>query len=181
MLADWKESVVHPPKHEELFQLTVWIALTDTTKARACLATVSNSQWAIHPTIFSLNTADSSVAFGEYDAKIDYEVRPEEINHLEMKAGECVIFSERAIHGSTDNKTDDWRWAVNARIVKTDTPVYTDRMRREGTGIKVFNVKGVNLDKWKAVLLRGKDNYGHNPIFKEEEMIKNSLSTETTV
>ena len=90
---------------------------------------------------------------------------------IEMKAGQFFIFSERAIHGSLSNQTDQWRWAVNGRIIKPDTRLYTDEMLREGHSYKVVGVSEINLDNWQTVLLRGKDTFGYNRLRQDETKI----------
>ena len=170
-----KDSILQPEDTKEMFQVTFWIALTDTTKEKACLRVLSNSQWEIHPSKFSdiknvvntdaLNSGNASI-YGKYNAELNYQIRDEDINDIEMKAGECIIFSERALHGSTDNKTDEWRWAVNGRIVTASTRVYSEKTLREGSGSKIYGIKNVNLDKWRAVLIRGEDRYGYNRLLK---------------
>jgi hypothetical protein len=61
-----------------------------------------------------------------------------------------------------DNVSDDWRWAVNGRIAKTNTKVFTKEMLEENLEIAIYRIKKFKLDNWKAVLLRGQDRFGYN-------------------
>lgn len=40
-------------------------------------------------------------------------------------------------------------------------------MFEEGHQITYHKVKNVSLDRWKAVLLRGIDRFGHNPLLEQ--------------
>ncbi len=171
-----QQSVVQPPDCEELFELTCWIALTDATKENGCMKLVAGSHKEIYP--LKLKIEDKSKSdieeriYGGYQADIDCQINPKDEKVIEMKAGQFFIFTERAIHGSLDNITDGWRWAVNGRISRTDTRIYTKKMLEEKHDIKTFGVKTLSLDKWKAVLIRGEDNFGYNRLLEEEVACK---------
>jgi len=175
MLFNWKTSTLYPKKDDEIFQVTVWVALTDATKKKACLITIRDSQWKIHTSEWIKDngedpTSGNASVYGKMNAKLNYDIKPEAINEIEVKAGECIIFSERVLHGSNDNTTDEWRWAVNSRIARTDTRLYTDKALKEGVSSKILGLKNIDMDKWKAILVRGKDTYGHNRMMSKEEL-----------
>ncbi len=172
LLDNMKAPVVYPPDRNELFQLTCWIALTEATKENGCMTVVRGSQQNIHPLKISRpfdtkNDTEGSKRFGTVKIEIDYPVSSEDIIPIEMEAGQFFIFSERAIHGSLSNQTDQWRWAVNGRIIKPDTRLYTKEMLSEGHSYKVVGVSEINLDNWQTVLLRGKDTFGYNQLRKD--------------
>lgn len=173
-----QQSVVQPPDCEELFELTCWIALTDATKENGCMKLVAGSHKEIYPLKLKIEDTNKSDIeeriFGGYQADIDCQINPQDEKVIQMKAGQFFIFTERAIHGSLDNVSDGWRWAVNGRISRTDTRIYTKKMLEENHDIKTFGVKTLKLDKWKAVLIRGEDNFGYNRLL-EEEVTCNSL------
>lgn len=162
------ENVVLPEDHSELFQLTVWIALTDTPKDKAPMAVVRGSHRGVYPMMGGEefkpdpNAEREKNRLGTMSVTLDYEVKPEDVNVVEMKAGQFFIFSERAIHGSLDNYNDEWRWGLNGRVVPTHTRLYTDKMRNEGHSYRTNNIINLKLDKWKGILIRGEDRYGFN-------------------
>ena len=43
-------------------------------------------------------------------------------------------------------------------------------MFKEGDSIGLLGVKNMNLDKWRAILVRGEDTYGHNRLATKEEL-----------
>lgn len=163
-----RESVVIPPDPTELFQLTVWIALTDTTNDRSPMAVVRGT----HKKVYVMtggeeykpdpNAEREKNRLGTMQVAIDCDISPEKIDRVEMRAGEFFIFSERVVHGSLDNLTDDWRWAINGRVVRPDTKIYSDTMLKEGHSYRTQNVVNLKLDKWKGVMIRGEDRFGYN-------------------
>lgn len=171
-----KESVVNPPDVEDLFQLTCWFALTDATKENGCMTIVSGTGQEMYP--LKIDLSDSSQPgkekgrFGIHVLEYDYPINSKNVQAIEMKAGQFYIFSERALHGSLDNKTEHWRWAVNGRIVRTDTRIYTQKMLEEGHSYSIVGVNKIKLDNWKAALIRGQDHFGYNKLLEESTQTK---------
>lgn len=165
---DLKESVLQPPDFEKLFELTCWIALTDAKKDNGCMAVIPGSHREIYPAKLKtdISEKDDNI-FGVYEGTLDYPVDPQKVKLIEMKAGQFYIFSERLVHGSVDNVTNDWRWAVNGRITRSDIKVYTKKMLEENHEMVTFGVDKLKLDKWKAVLLCGKDSVSCNRLLQE--------------
>lgn len=167
LLDNMKAPVVYPPDRDELFQLTCWIALTPALKENGCMTVVKKTQQAIHPLKISRqfdpqSADDESKRFGTSKIEIDYPIQSEDIMPIEMEAGQFFIFSERAIHGSLNNNSDQKRWAVNGRIIRPDTQLYTPPMLASGHSYKVVGVSQICLDNWHTVLIRGEDRFGHN-------------------
>lgn len=166
-----KESVVNPPDVEDLFQLTCWFALTDATKENGCMTVVSGSSKKVYPIKFEIfdpsQAGNGKGRFGNFQIEIDYPIHSDNIKAIEMKAGQFYLFSERAIHGSLDNKTDQWRWGVNGRVVPTNTRIYSQKMLSEGHSYSIAGVNKIKLDNWKAALLRGEDRFGYNRLLEE--------------
>lgn len=174
LLDNMKAPVVYPRDRSELFQLTCWIALTEATKENGCMTVVKGSQKAIHPLKVSKrfdpkNDKDESKRFVTAKIEIDRSVDSEDVVPIELEAGQFFIFSERAIHGSLGNQTDRWRWAVNGRIVRPDTRLYTQEMLTEGHSHRVIGVSQIRLDNWQAISIRGQDNFGYNRLRIEEK------------
>lgn len=167
-----KESVVQPPDFEEIFQLTCWIALTDAYKENGCMALIPGSHREIYPTKFDLGMNNETSekykrAYGIFDGNLDYSVDPQKVKYIEMKAGQFYLFTERLVHGSIDNVTNNSRWAVNARITRTDVKLFTEKMLKEQHETVFLGVKKMKLDNWKALLIRGEDRFGYNRLFEE--------------
>lgn len=162
------ENVVTPQDPTELFQLTVWVALTDTPMDKAPMAVLRGS----HKDVYRImggeefkadpNAEREKNRLGTMSVTLDHEIKPENVNVVEMKAGQFFIFSERALHSSLDNQRDEWRWAINGRVVPTHTRIYTEKMRKEGHSYRTNNIVNLKLDKWKGVLIRGVDRFKFN-------------------
>jgi hypothetical protein len=94
---------------------------------------------------------------------------------IPMRTGQFYLFTERVIHGSIDNKSDQSRWGVNGRIATTSTRIYTPKMLNGLHHSKYFKLKNINLDKWHAILIRGEDRYGYNRYAVKSKMISEQL------
>lgn len=157
---DMKEPVLAPKNEKQTFQLTCWIALTDAPAERSCLTLIPGTQKAIYPSNLKPKKDvgnDEGRVYGRYNTEIDYSVDPKKIKVLPAKAGQFYIFCERTLHGSTDNTTDEKRWAIGGRIIRADTNVFTENMRKNGLNLEVYGVRKIKLDRWKPVLVRGKE------------------------
>lgn len=82
---------------------------------------------------------------------------PDSVVTMTMKKGQFFIFSERTMHGSLPNYTQQSRLGINCRITTTDTLIYPKRL-------KAYYIDSSNLDisKHHCVLLSGKDKNGKN-------------------
>ncbi len=161
LLHNMRECAVHPPDDQELFQLTVWVALTDANRDRGCLRVIPGSHRDIYPTIVERDPSQVDQVYRYDKGALDYpfEGAPEHL--LEAKAGQCFLFTERVVHGSVGNTTDEPRGGINARLARTDTKFYTENMFAEGHQYTYHKLR-MNLANWRAVLLRGVDRYHHN-------------------
>ena len=151
-----QESVVTPEDDEDLYQLTCWFALTDANKENGCMMILPGTHKEIYPiTLGEVSQDATNNIYGGRDSKIDYPGELPEPHYIEMKAGQFYLFTERVIHGSLPNKSDKSRWGLNGRIATTSTRIYTQKMLEGPHRSKYFKLKNINLNKWRAVLLRG--------------------------
>lgn len=163
LMTDSVEPYVYPPKMDELFNITIWIALTDATLENGCLRLIPGSQehiWPVKRTRSSGGVENST--YGVYKAEVEYPIESSEIRHIEVKAGQFFLFTERVIHGSAANQTNQSRWGVNGRIIRTDTQVVS---KTPNPGIRhypAYGLRNLKLDNWKVVLIRGNDQCGLN-------------------
>lgn len=95
--------------------VTVWVALTDTTRENGCLVVAPGSH---RGGIVEHRASAHNPAFREAGA---VDVVP-----LELAAGEAVVFSGLLLHGSGDNTTDDERVALFARYCRPDVIMVTE-------------------------------------------------------
>lgn len=168
LLHNMRESVVNPPNNEELFQLTCWIALTDANKNRGCMKVIPGTHKKMYPLIVNREPNGINDLYRYDKGRIDFPFEKATEQLIEAKAGQFFLFSERVIHGSVSNSTDESRWAVNCRIGKTNTRFYTKSMFKQGHQITYHKLKNVSLHKWKAILLRGEDKYGYNKLLNQK-------------
>jgi len=154
--------------HEGSWEVTVWFAFTEATRETACLKVMPKT----HRTWYfdekrniEFDPSQTSGFYG-YDfekLKIDPNWKPDEEQalHFPMQAGQVIMFTSRLLHGSNPNTTKDkTRMGLAIRYVPTDVKVYSNHPEGKFTHFgEIFP-----LDKYNAVLVSGKDTYGHNRI-----------------
>jgi non-heme Fe2+,alpha-ketoglutarate-dependent halogenase len=180
--ASGKPQLLWPGESEDDFgagTITVWTAFTDSTRENGCLQIIPGTQNKMNYDETKNMAWDESRINGEvkdgvqrgffgYDYRqlqIDPHWKPneEDAYSLVMERGQCVIFWSTLMHASLPNtsKGKDYRMGFATRYVPTQVRVYpgTDQIEEYGGNI--------SLEKWGAVLARGRDEYGHNKIATE--------------
>jgi len=153
LLEDYLEPVLVPPDRNQLFQLTVWIALGPATKENGCLQFVPGTHDRIRTIRFGGEQGFYKVSF-----QLEFDHDPALVTTMEMKAGQFVIFSERVIHGSGPNHTNEMRFAMNYRLIPPYVKVYPDQNFHRAMHMG----QSYSLEHWGTVLVRGTDPYGYN-------------------
>lgn len=151
MVEDYLDPALYPADLGEMFQLTVWVAVDDSTPENGCLKFVRGS----HDRIRTIRFGGEE---GFYNAQfsLEFDRDKADIVSLPVKSGQFIIFAERCIHGSGPNKTDRHRLAFNLRVVPPTVAVYTNKKKYRS----VYNGGKYHLDRWGVALLRGEDRYG---------------------
>lgn len=123
--------------------LSVWIALTDVTKENGCLKLYpgTNGKFVPHVPIEEEDVLFENRTDPEY-ADLDESV------HVEMEAGEFIIFANTLVHASGENETDDHRLALSVRV----TPPFVEH-----------DLENDFRPESKAMVMSGR-NYGYNDV-----------------
>ncbi|MEM8945864.1 MAG: phytanoyl-CoA dioxygenase family protein [Planctomycetota bacterium] len=150
MVEDYLDPAIFPPNRDEMFQLTVWVAVDDATPENGCLQFVRGSHDRVRTIKFG-----GEEGFYNANFSLEFDRDPERIVSVPVRAGQFVIFAERCIHGSPPNTTDRHRLAFNMRVIPTNVPVYTDKEKYRS----VYNGGKYFLRNWGVALLRGEDRY----------------------
>lgn len=158
---------------ESPIDLTVWTAFTDATCENGCMKFLPGThQKLYYDESKSIQTGrnntyksveENTLFFGYNfnDFKIDPEWQPNEDDaiSIEMKAGECVIFTARCIHGSHPNTTQrSTRFSISSRYVPTHVKVYPNMTKFSAHGGQF------DLENYGGILVSGIDKYKHNVI-----------------
>ena len=106
MVEDYLDPAIFPPNRDELFQLTVWVAVDDATPENGCLQFVRGSHERMRTIKFG-----GEEGFYNANYSLEFDRDPKQIVTVPVKAGQFVIFAERCIHGSPPNVTDRHRLA----------------------------------------------------------------------
>lgn len=155
-------------------ELTVWLAFTEATKDNGCLKFLPGSHrtWRYDELrrikhVSQRENADplKYTFFGyDYDElKLSPGWSPDEggATHVEMRAGQFVIFTARCIHGSLPNVSRRQRMGFAVRVVPTHVKVYDGMTQFEEFG------QQFDLRRYGCVQVSGEDEYRHNHILKE--------------
>lgn len=160
--------------HDGSWEVTVWFAFTEATRETACLKVMPGT----HRTWFfderrnipydpSTSMKGTGSGFYGYDfekLKIDPDWKPDESKalHVEMRAGEALMFTSRCLHASEPNVTKDrTRMGLAIRYVPTDVRVYPHHDGQFTHFGEVFP-----LENYAAMLVAGEDTFGHNRIIR---------------
>jgi non-heme Fe2+,alpha-ketoglutarate-dependent halogenase len=158
-----------PRRLDELFQLTVWIAVTDSTLENGCLRMIPGT----HRELLPMNVEEydpikhaenKSDRFGTKILRPADGIRDADATNLVMKAGEFIIFSERVMHGALPNiTTDNSRLGMSARYIVPDVRVHNPLVLGEaGLSISYLRIQQLKLDRWRPIVVRGRDTAGVN-------------------
>ena len=118
---------------ESLFQINLWLPFTNANK--------SNS-------MFLINPKDSLKLLTKFEKKkIDFQtvkkISKDKIKWMNLKYGECLLFSSNCLHGNTTNKEKNTRWSINIRYKNLYSPysqsLYNDK--KLGVFYKNLNTK----------------------------------------
>jgi non-heme Fe2+,alpha-ketoglutarate-dependent halogenase len=150
MVEDYLDPAIFPPKLDEMFQLTVWIAVDDAVPQNGCMQFVRGTHNRVHTIKFG-----GEEGFYNANFSLEFDRDPQRVVTVPVQAGQFIIFSERCIHGSPANTTDRHRLAFNMRIIPTNVPALTNKEKYRS----VYNGGKYHLKNWGVALLRGEDRY----------------------
>jgi non-haem Fe2+, alpha-ketoglutarate-dependent halogenase len=162
-LETMRRATLKPRDLGEMFQVTVWVAVSDATKENGCLRFIPGTHREIMPLKAELydplkHKDNKKDHFGTYLLKLEADTSEAKAVDVPMKAGQFVIFSERVIHGALDNRSDQRRLGIAVRYITPQTRVYNRyEFETAGHDIGYLGVFGLPLDRWRAVLVRGRD------------------------
>lgn len=148
MVEDYQDPAVFPADRNDLFQITAWIAVDDSTTENGCLRFAAGTHDRIRTISFGGKEGFYNAAF-----TLDFEEDEAEIVEVPCRAGQMILFTERCIHGSAPNTTDRHRLAFNLRAIPTDVAVYPGKKYYRS----VYNGGKYHLDNWGVAQLRGED------------------------
>jgi chlorinating enzyme len=158
----FRTATLKPKNLRKLFQLTAWIAVTDSTVRNGCMRFIPGTHRELLP--MEVDEYDPVKHAGNKHERFGTKVMRPALGDLEkravnveMKAGEFVIFSERTMHGALPNiTTDDSRLGMSARYIVPDVEIHNPWiLGKGGLSIAYLQIQNLNLDRWKIVQLRG--------------------------
>lgn len=174
--ASGRPQIIWPENSEFGGTITVWSAFTDATEKTACLRFIPGTHRTHYydetkgmkfdpdknANVMKDGTRRGFFGYDYRELQIDPNWKPDESKaiSMEMKAGQFIIFWSMLMHASCAHagETNDMRMGFAARYVPTRVKIYPDTERIEEYG------GAIPLTKYGAVLVNGRDRYGHNRI-----------------
>ncbi|MEQ8847823.1 phytanoyl-CoA dioxygenase family protein [Botrimarina sp.] len=151
MVEDYQDPALFPADRNELFQITAWIAVDDSTTENGCLRFAAGTHDRIRTITFG-----GKEGFYNAQFSLDFDESKHEIVEVPCRAGQMILFTERCIHGSAPNRTDRHRLAFNLRAIPPSVAVYPGKKYYRS----VYNGGKYQLDRWGVATLRGEDRFG---------------------
>jgi non-heme Fe2+,alpha-ketoglutarate-dependent halogenase len=158
---------MEPPDLDTFFEIAIWMAIDPATLANGCLQLVPGT----HREIGTIRL-NGKKRFLDAKFEGDYKIDPNQVVSLPCRPGEFIIFSERVIHGSEPNRSSDSRMSYVWRYVAPDVRVYRD----EKSHLVLTMKKRFPLDRWRGVLVSGRDRFGYNRLTTPEGALAEAVS-----
>jgi chlorinating enzyme len=170
---------LEPQFPNELYQLTTWIAIDDADFENGCMHFLKGTQrkmWTMRMGGTGFIGDPPEVAkviggqgrFAKASVTLEVPIQPETIVPMPLKSGQCVIFTERCIHGSPPNNSDRRRFGFVFRTIKTNVKVYRDETSHK---VAYLN-ESYDLQNWGCAQLRGEDKFHLNRMIQPPTMQK---------
>jgi len=167
-----KESLVFPEEDKDALNYTVWVALEDSTIENGCLQFVNgthnkdrfefvnNSVPASEGLFSGIYKHQALVQQGnQYSGTFVFEENDWEVEAVPAKAGQIIIFTERCMHSSLPNQTNNRRLAINARYIRPSIHIYPHRWKGD-----FIDENNHNIENQFSILVSGKDDYKVNVV-----------------
>jgi len=148
MSEDYKKPILVTPNKNILFQLTVWIAVDEATLKNGCIEFIPGSHSKMRK--ISIGKGDK---FYASQFEMDINSNDNKPVPMPLKPGQFVVFSERCVHGSKANETNNRRMGINFRAVTPETSAYKGQLEHYAAHHQLT----WNLKNWYMVTLRGED------------------------
>ncbi|MCA9690693.1 MAG: phytanoyl-CoA dioxygenase family protein [Nannocystaceae bacterium] len=158
---------LEPRAPAELFQITVWMAVDDADRENGCMHFLPGSHRSMQPlTLVKPPTLrpGEEVAWWHVTRSLTADVPwgdqfpiPQRyydeglVAAMPLRAGQCVLFTERATHASPPNLSQRRRLGVNFRVVRGDVAVNRQLDFADFRSIQAR----FSLERWGTIPLRG--------------------------
>jgi len=151
MVEDYKQPILKPIDKSDLFQLTVWIAVDDANLNNGCIQFIPGT----HDKIRVIKIINTKNKFYNKQFEMQVDPSPSEIVSMPCRPGQFVVFSERCIHGSPGNKSNERRMGINFRAITPTTAVYKNKKEHYAMHFQ----ETWDLKNWGVMTLRGEDTH----------------------
>ena len=163
-----KSSLLYP-ENGELINISVWVALDNVTLENGCLHFANGThrhkfdrvRVSAEEGMFSGIKNHKMVWQGrrKYSAVFDFDENEWEVEAVPAKRGQAIIFTERVMHSSPGNRSENRRLGINARFIPPNVQVYPHRLQDDFIDENFHNIK-----KHFCILVSGKDDHKLNVV-----------------
>ena len=181
---DYEKRTLVYPKSEKALNLTVWIALDDATPENGCLRFANGThnkrfkELKAPPEsgIFAGIQAHKVIWQGEkkYSRIFEFDENEWEVEEVPAKAGQIVIFTERVMHSSGPNNSNQRRLGLNTRYIPPSVLVYPGRLKGD-----FIDENFHNIQRHFCILVSGRDDYGINVVRDGHDLDETEVEFQT--
>lgn len=150
------------PAHENVLDLTIWLAIEDSTLENGCLYFANGTHKQKFKAVkVPANEGAFSALTNEkmswqkaklYSKVFEFNETEYEIQAVPAKAGQIIIFTEKVIHSSPPNQSNHPRVGINARYIRPSVKIYPHRCQGN-----YIDGTGNNIERHFSILVSGRD------------------------
>ncbi|GAB1545492.1 hypothetical protein NUACC21_81680 [Scytonema sp. NUACC21] len=180
---DQKQTLVYT-EEKDFLNLTVWVALDDATLANGCVHFANGThkkkfdrlQVPAEEGMFAGVKVHKMVWQGRkpYSQVFDFNESEWEVEAVPAKAGQVIIFTERVMHCSPPNKSNQRRLAINARYIHPKVKIYPHRLQGD-----FIDENFHNIQRHFCILVSGRDDYGINCVREWNDLDNTEVEFQT--
>jgi non-heme Fe2+,alpha-ketoglutarate-dependent halogenase len=168
MVEDYIDPAIFPKNLNELYQVTIWIAVDRSTRENGCLRFVRGT----HSSIRTIRVGGEG-GFYKANYSLEFDLDESKVAHVEAEPGQFIMFTERCIHGSAANESKNDRLAFNMRLIPADIAVYPGKEKYRS----LYNGGKYHLDKWGVVVMRGQAPVGLNRTIDKASLLPREVDS----
>ena len=101
----------------------------------------------------------------QYSEVFDFDDSQWEVEAVPAKPGQIIIFTERCMHYSPGNNSNQRRLGINARYIHPNVKIYPHRLKGD-----FIDENSHNIERHFSILVSGHDDYGINRVRERNDL-----------
>ncbi|MDJ0800598.1 MAG: acyl-CoA-binding protein [Calothrix sp. MO_167.B12] len=162
-------------EEKDFLNLTVWVALDHATLESGCVHFANGThkhkfgrlQVPSEEGMFAGVKVHKMVWQGgkQYSEVFDFDDSQWEVEAVPAKPGQIIIFTERCMHYSPGNNSNQRRLGINARYIHPNVKIYPHRLKGD-----FIDENSHNIERHFSILVSGHDDYGINRVRERNDL-----------